>query len=70
MAGEAEDGGCLADAWHARDDDVREVAVFGDYFEAGDCFGVADDVVEVDWAILFDPRKSMSLASSISIFCK
>ena len=32
-----------------------EVSVFGDDFEAGDGFGVADDVVEVDGAVFFDP---------------
>ena len=32
-----------------------EVAVFGDDFEASDGLGVADDVVEVDWTVLFDP---------------
>jgi len=34
---------------------VWEIAVFGDDFEAGDGFGVTDDVVEVDRAVLFDP---------------
>ena len=38
-----------------------EVSVFGDDFEAGDGFGVADDVVEVDWAVLFDPVVVMLL---------
>jgi len=38
-----------------------EIAVFGDDFEAGDGFGVADDVVEVDGAVLFDPVVVMLL---------
>lgn len=55
MAGEAEDAGGFADAGHAGDDDVGHVAVFGDDFEAFDGFGVADYVVEVDWAVFFHP---------------
>jgi len=34
---------------------VWEIAVFGDDFKTGDGFGVADDVVEVDGAVFFDP---------------
>ena len=55
LAGEAEDGCCFADAGHAADDDVGHVAIFGDYFETLDCFGVAYYVVEVDWAVFLDP---------------
>lgn len=45
----------LSDARHARDDDMRHVAVFGDDLEPLDGLGVADNVVEEDGAILFDP---------------
>jgi hypothetical protein len=38
---------------------VREVAIFGDYFQASDGFGVADDVVEVDWAIFLYPMRGV-----------
>ena len=55
LAGEAEDGGCFADAGHAADDDVGHVAVFGDDLETLDCFGVAYYIVEVDWAVFLDP---------------
>ena len=57
LARKTEDGGRFADAGHARDDDVRHVAIFGNYFQALDCFGVADYVVEVDRAVFFDPGK-------------
>ena len=59
LAGEAEDGGCFADAGHAADDDVGHVAVFGDDFETLDCFGVAYYVVEVDWAVFLDPGEEL-----------
>jgi hypothetical protein len=38
---------------------VRHVAVFGDDLEALDGLRVADDIVEVDWAVLFDPALSV-----------
>jgi len=34
---------------------VRHVAIFGDYFQPLDGFGVTDYVVEVDRAVFFDP---------------
>ena len=55
LAGEAKDGGRFADAGHTADDDVGHVAIFGDDLEAGDGFGVADYVVEIDWSVLLDP---------------
>ena len=55
MAGEAEDRGSLADAWHARDDEMRHVAILGYYLEALDGLGVTDYIVQVDWSVFFDP---------------
>ena len=59
LAGETEDGGCFANAGHAADNDVGHVAIFGDDFKTLDCFGVAYYIVEVDWAVLLDPRKGL-----------
>lgn len=61
LAREAEDGGGLADARHAGDDDVGHVAIFGDDFEAFDGFFVADYVGEVDGAVFFDPINALGL---------
>ena len=55
LTGETEDGGRLADAGHAGDDEVGHVAVFGDDFEAVDRFCVADYVGEVGGAVFLDP---------------
>ena len=34
---------------------MGHISVFGDDLQAFDCFDVADYVVEVDGAVLFDP---------------
>lgn len=36
---------------------MRQVSIFGDDFETLDRLGVADDVVEVDRAVLFYPLR-------------
>jgi hypothetical protein len=36
---------------------VRHVAIFCDDLEALNCFGIADDIIEVDRAVLFDPAE-------------
>ena len=65
LAGETENGGCLADAWHAGYDDVGHVTIFGDDLESLDCLCVADYVVEVDWSVFLNPVEwSLSRAAT------
>lgn len=65
LACKAEDGGSFADAWHTGDDHVGHIAVFGDDLQALDRFHVADDVVEVDGAVLLDPTLVRDLSSGL-----
>ena len=58
LAGEAEDGCGFSDTWHAGDDHVWHVAVFGNDLEALNGFGVADNIVEVDGTVLFYPGQA------------
>jgi hypothetical protein len=57
---EAEDGRGFSDTWHARDDHVRHVAIFGDDLEALNRFGIADNIVKVNGTIFFYPLMHIS----------
>lgn len=52
----------FANTWHARYDDMRHIAIFGYDFESLDRFRVADNVIQEDRSVLFDPasRKQIS----------
>jgi len=39
------------------------IAIFGDDLEALDCFCVADDIIEVDGAVLFYPVQVSAFAT-------
>lgn len=43
---------------------MRHVAIFGDNLETFDRFGVADYIVEEDWAILLHPENISNVNSS------
>ena len=49
---------------------MRHVAIFSDDLETFDCFGVADYVVEEDWAVFLDPvvvSSSYAMMSHIAL---
>jgi hypothetical protein len=48
----------LAYPRHAGNNDMRHVAIFRDDLEALDGFCVADDIVEVDGTVFFDPSEA------------
>ncbi len=56
LTGKTEDRRRLANARHAGDDDVWQVAILCDDLQSFDGFRVADDVVEVDGTIFLDPN--------------
>jgi len=57
LSRQRQDTGRLADARHARDDDMGHVAVAGDDLEALDGLCVADNVVEEDGPVLLYPAE-------------
>jgi hypothetical protein len=57
LPSETEDAGSLADARSAADDHMGHVAVLCNDLEALDGLRVADDVVEVNRAVLFYPGR-------------
>lgn len=48
----------LAYPGHARDNDMRHVAIFRNDLQALNSFCVADDIVEVDGTVFFDPSEA------------
>lgn len=47
----------FSDTWHTRDDDMRYVSILCNDLQPINGIGVADNIVQKDWAIFLDPFK-------------
>ena len=52
---ETQDTGGLSDTRHARDDDMRHVALSCDDLQALNGLCISDNIIEEDWAVFLDP---------------